>query len=129
MNPHNQTMELINNLTSNEDMRQDLWVIYLSDKSTDLVDSLKRLYDENRLDNKVQRELWRIAMTQPTEYLVTFLNNFSDFEQSFMILLMLGQSLEDIAQQRDMSILRVQQVLTAIRNSNAWEQFQTGERC
>ena len=119
----NKIMELISSLTRNEDVQQDLWVIYLSDSSSNLKESLKKIYNRNRIDQKIQRELWRIAVTSPSDYMVTFLDNFSEFEQSIMILLMLGLSLEEVAIHKDMSFIRVQQAVAAIRNSGIWDQF------
>jgi hypothetical protein len=128
MDQYSKMLAMIDGLTSNDDLRQELWVCYLSESSSNLLDRLQHLCDIQRIDSKFQKALWHLAADPSIDKLIVFLKNFSDFEQSIMILLALGLSVEDVAKKKDMSVVRVRQVINAVKSSDAWKQFKIEDK-
>lgn len=115
---------LINCLTQNEDLRQDLWVHYLSGNPTDsFIIHLEQIVSEYSDDLKLKYSLWDIYKNPPSEKLQEFLSNFSDFEQSIMCSLMLGFDIEQIAVHRGISEVRIRQTVSNIRYNIMWEHY------
>ncbi len=115
---------LINCLTNNEDLRQDLWVHYLSGNSADsFVSHLEKISVEYSEDLKVKHAIWNIIHSPLSEQFPEFLNNFSDFEQSIICLLMLGLSVQQISHHEGISEVRIRQTVSNIRYNISWGQF------
>lgn len=116
-------MLLINNLTDNKDHRQDLWVHYLSGNSkASLSQYLKtiRSYEDSEIHRVADTVCWLLHYHGEYEFQL-FLEGFSELEQTIMCLLAIGCSVQEISQYRNLSIIRVQQVVTTIRNHSKWE--------
>lgn len=115
--------QTINGLTNNEDYRQQLWVCYLSgDSSTVLKKRLTQIKRENELYCKMQRIIWSVYSNPPSCELLMFLKGFSEFEQSIMFLLLIGLSVNEVSEYKDISLVRTKQIITAIRNNRVWEE-------
>lgn len=115
---------LINCLTENEDQRQDLWVHYLSGNPVDsFVSHLEKLSLEYSDDLQVKYAVWNLIQNPPSEKFELFLNGFSEFEKSILCCLMLGFTIEQIAQHRGISQVRIRQTVSNIRYNTMWEQY------
>lgn len=115
---------LINCLTNNEDLRQDLWVHYLSGNPVDsFVSHLEKIVADYSEDIKVKYAVWNILQNPSSDKFELFLNSFSEFERSILCSLMLGLSIEQIAQHRGISEVRIRQTVSNLRYNSAWRQF------
>ena len=95
---NNQIYQVINNLSTDEDVRQELWVHYLTVQSTsNLSQHLEKIKLEHNVDRQVQDLLFNISKSTSNEKLSEIMSKFSDFESQLVILMMLGLSLEEIS--------------------------------
>lgn len=114
--------QLINCLTNDEDARQELWVHYLSGNSVDsFVSRLDEIAQDCSQDDKVKANLWNLFTNPPGERFYALLNNFSQFEQSVICLLMLGLTLSEISGYKGLSEIRIKQVVHSIKSNKCWE--------
>jgi len=119
---HSQIFQTINSLTNDEDYRQELWVHYLSGKpSAALNNRLTQIKRENEQYEKLQEAVWTMYRNPPSPELLSFIKCFSEFEQSIMFLLLLGLSVNDVSEYKGISLIRIRQIITAIRNNPVWE--------
>jgi hypothetical protein len=115
---------LINCLTNNEDLRQDLWVLYLSGKPLEsLPDHLEQLNAEYTEDQKVKDAMWQLIKNPPSESLYEILEEFTDFERSIMCLLALGLSIDKIALFKGINQVRIRQAISSIRYNSSWDKY------
>ena len=119
---HSQIFQIINNLTNDEDYRQELWVHYFSGKpSAALNNHLTQIKRVNEQYEKLQEAVWTMYRNPPSLELLSFIKCFSEFEQSIMFLLLLGLSVNDVSEYKGISLIRIRQIITAIRNNPVWE--------
>ncbi len=120
-----QLMDLINNLTVNEDERQDLWLSYLSGTPTsDLPSRLDyvTLDDIEELKPAVQSLL---ANPLPQE-LLNVIETFPDLEKNIIFFLALGLSIDSISGYKKLSTMKVEQTLHTIQKSSHWKTYLDG---
>ena len=115
---------LINDLTNDQDMRQDLWVYYLEDKPIESFESkLVRLKVQYSEDLELQEAIWHLVKNPPSHELTNFINdNFTDFERSIMCCLMLGLNASKISELKGISEVRIRQSIATIRYNSIWKE-------
>ena len=118
---------LINCLTHDEDLRQDLWVYYLSGNSVDTFSFYLRKLLITREDIAIQQQIcnsvWLILQDPTAMEFSSFLDNFSNFERSVMCLLAIGLTVEQIAEYKGISPIRIRQTLYTIRYNSMWNSY------
>jgi len=113
---------LINCLTNDDDLRQELWVYYLDGNPVESFAShLEKMAVTFEDDAVVRRSLWELLKNPPNAEFQDFLEDFTDFERSLIIVLMLGLTVEKISQYKGISQVRIRQAIAAIRYNKAWE--------
>jgi hypothetical protein len=116
---------LINQLTQDEDERQELWLDYLN--GTPLNSLNKRLgqfFIQKKLDDEeVKKTLWQLIKKTSSDDFSKFLNCFSNYERSIMFCLMVGLSVPEIAEYKGICQVRVRQTISAIRYNSSWKEF------
>jgi hypothetical protein len=121
--PTNQVSCLINNLTTDEDLRQELWVHYLSGHSTDSFSShLQKIKLEYSDDVELKRSIYHLIKNPLPQNLTDLLGNFTEFERCIICFLMLGLNIEKIAQVKGISEVRIRQSITNIRYNKCWSE-------
>ena len=124
MKPLEEVSNLINCLTSDEDVRQELWVHYLSGNPEDTFAShLQKLNLEYSEDENLRKNIWILLKNPPSEKLTSILNDFSDFEKSVICLIMLGQNVSQISAHKGINEVRIRQAISSIRYNSAWEKY------
>lgn len=118
----------INNLSINEDQRQDLWVKYLESKSIDLSSSLNDIQLNNELNDVLINKMVICLTVPPAEETLQLLDNFTDLERSVIMLLILGLTREQISRYKMIEMLRLQQLINNISVHPAWESFLAKEK-
>lgn len=114
---------LINRLTKDDDLRQDLWVHYLSGNPVDSFAShLEKISADYSQDLKIRQTIWNILQNPLSEKFELFLNSFSEFDRSILCCLMLGLSIEQMAKYRGMSEVRIRQTISNIGYNTSWRQ-------
>ena len=115
---------LINNLTSDEDHRQELWLHYISGNSPcTFEEKLNKIKEEHEKHDRFIKALDSLYDNPPTPQLISFLCNFSDFERSVMFLLLLGFSVEDVSKYKEISRIRIEQTIFSIKGHTAWKKY------
>jgi hypothetical protein len=115
----------INYLTNDEDVKQDLWVHYLSGKPIESLDAqLIRIKAEYTEDQYLQNAIWHLIKNPPSEpLLVLMASNFSEYERSIICMLMLGLNSSDISHIKGISEVRIKQTLATIRYNSVWSVY------
>ena len=117
----------INALTSNEDLRQDLWVAYLSGAPSDTFSSeLKKI--RQKLDSVEEVKIAsQLLIQQPlSKKAQDIIAKFSDVECRVMCYLALGMSIDFISKYNNISRIRVLQLISTIKNSCEWKDYFNG---
>ena len=115
---------LINCLTNNDDLRQELWVYYLDGNPVEsFANHLEKMSVALEDDTIVRESLWKLLKNPPNAEFQSFLEHFTDFERSLIIVLMLGLTVERISEHKSISQVRIRQAITAIRYNQAWEVY------
>lgn len=125
MIPLDQISNLINCLSNDDDVRQDLWVHYLSGKPVESLNArLARIKVEQSEDLELQKSIWHLLNNPPREELSQLINlNFSDYERSIICMLMLGLDSSKISEIKGISQVRIKQSIATIRYNKCWEEL------
>lgn len=125
MEPDKTVSELINCLSNDEDVRQDLWVHYLSGTPVESLEArLSRIQAEYAEDARLQHAIWNLAKNPPREELSKLIEiNFTDYERSIICCLMLGLNSSKISEIKGISQVRIRQTIATIRYNKCWEEF------
>lgn len=112
---------LINCLTDNEDLRQELWVHYLSGNPVDsFSEHLEKLKSEQEDHAYISSTVWQLLKGQYAEEFSVVVEALSDYERSVMFLAILGFSVPTISERKGISQVRIRQTLTSIRYNDVW---------
>lgn len=112
---------LINCLTDNEDLRQELWVHYLSGNSIDsFSEHLEKLKSEQDDQVYISSTVWQLLKGQYADQFSCVVEALSDYERSILFLAVLGFSTATIAERKGISQVRIRQTLTSIRYNDVW---------
>lgn len=108
--------EAINFLTKDEDLRQEMWVHYLrgNDVST-FPAHFKKISLECSEDMQLKKAIWMLMKNPPSDNFMNVVHNFTDFEKSIICLIMLGLSVEKIAEYKGIDKVRIRQAISTIR--------------
>ena len=122
MKPLEQVSCLINSLTNDEDLRQELWVHYLNGNPPDSFSrQLEKIRIEYSDDLELKQSLWNILTNPPSEKFTKVLSHFTDFERSILCFLMLGLTIEAISSVKGICEVRIRQSIANIRYNGIWE--------
>lgn len=123
MRPTDEVSSLINCLTNDEDIRQDLWVCYLSGSPVESFESrLKRIKVEYSEDLELQKSIWQLINNPLSENLSKLIEeNFTDYERSIICCLTLGLDAGKISNIKGISEVRIRQSIATIRYNKIWE--------
>ena len=115
---------LIDSLTLDEDLRQELWISALSDEY--FFKNFNRILT-NHLHNRsildFQSKLFnfiKAPLSPEAEYAISIL---SIFEQQVLYQLLLGRTPLQIAEYKDIDVVRINQAILSIKNSLAWKKM------
>jgi len=115
------TQELINSLTSDEDLRQELWISVLSGTPPAVLSSnLELLHLQYKMVEEFQRNIEIFAVVPLSDKCNRLLSSLTLIERNVVYLLLLGLSSYDIAKYKDIDITKIQQLILSIRSSNLW---------
>jgi len=114
--------DLINSLTDDEDLRQELWVHFLSGSAAStFLKQLEILRIYSRTVDDFQHGLEVFANTPISESAEHAIQVLSPIERQVVYLLVLGLTLTDVAQYKGISLVKVNQMIASIRSSQAWK--------
>lgn len=113
---------LINYLTIDEDLRQDLWVHYLSGNPVESFSAhLEKISAEYSEEINLRHAAWQLINSPTSTEFEEFLVTLTDFEKQIVCSLMLGSTIEFIAISHGISEVRIRQTIAAIRYNPAME--------
>jgi hypothetical protein len=129
MEPADKVSSLISHLTNDEDLRQDLWIHYLSGNPSDTLASyLEKLTAETTIERELQVRLWYVFKNPPSAKFIKLLTQLSEFEQSVACLLTLGLTVDQLSKYKGISEIRIRQVISVMRDNDCWEQLYAEEK-
>ena len=111
---------IINSLTKDEDRRQDLWVHYLSGNQVSSFSAYMVALDDK---DDLQIKLTKLLCDPPSNRFHQLLTHFSEVERSIVCLLALGLSIQQISRYKDISEIRIYQVIFNIRQNRCWKEL------
>ena len=114
----------INQLTSNEDERQDLWVAFLSGVPQDLLPAqLPALRISDCIEDNFKQQIQQLLLNPPSQ---AFIDYLTETECIVVCLLMIGCDLSMISKYTGIMKVRIHQIMVAIKDSKAREKLQNG---
>lgn len=115
--------ERINRLTSDEDLRQELWVYYLEGNSPDtFVQHLEYLKSKASQQEQVDRFANDLIQQPFSRRLSDILTHFTQVERSVIFMLLLGYNAEDMSNVNSMSKARTRQMIQNIKSNTHWNE-------
>ena len=112
-------------MTDNEDYRQDLWVHYLSGDSSasfsSHLDQIKLVRTEHEV---LQQKIWQFINDSSYAKILEIIVDFSEFEKSIIVLLVMGLNVESISRYKHIDEIRINQAISAIRENSVWKALQ-----
>lgn len=130
MYTQSQVSSIISCLTNDDDLRQELWVYYLSGNPVELFsEHLRKLKMQYSQDIELRDIIWNM-IRNPIDYgpISEVLDNFSDLEKHFIHMMMLGLTAQQIATIKGISEVRVRQLISTIRYNECWSKYGTQEK-
>jgi hypothetical protein len=117
--------QLINNLSNDDDVRQDLWLSYLSDGYNDEFEiCLKNIKLEHLEDIAFKEAILQLIHNPPNDQLSNLIEqSFTAYERSIICCLMLGLDAAKISEIKGISEVRIKQSIAIIRYNNVWKEF------
>lgn len=115
---------LIKCLTNDEDLRQELWVHYLSGNSVDTFAShLEKVASQYSSHHDLKEAMWSLLNDPPSERMINLLDRFSDFERSIMCLLVIGLCPQELSRYKAISEVRIRHAIATIKANSSWEEI------
>lgn len=116
---------LISALTKNEDLRQDLWVAYLSGEIHSTFSSkLQQLSISQDIEKRASQSLHDILdLNIPQDVL----DQLSDLQRSIMFMIMLGYSLEQVGRYNGIKQVIIDQEMVSLVKHPLWEKYGSKE--
>lgn len=115
------TSKLINSLTLNEDLRQDLWVAYLSGTPAN---QLPQKAIESLITSDIQSQDFAAYELSLLELPQELLNSLTDEEKLVMFLLYLGYNIGEVSVLLGESRVVVLELISSVKQNEAWEKFE-----
>lgn len=119
-----ETAGLINQLTTDNDERQELWLHYIQNSDisalTAYLSKIRKTFSEDQL---LQITLWRKVNCSSERDLLELFDHFTDLEQSIMHLLALGATLEEISGIKSIKVARIRHIVSVIREHEVWQKY------
>jgi hypothetical protein len=117
---HKVVQLLIQVLTKNEDLQQDLWVSYLSgDIKTTFCDKLEQLTLRYDVEQRCVEKLQEIINLD----IVDSLNTLSDLQCSILFMTMLGYTLEQVSKYNGVEQVIIDQELVNLTKHPLWVEY------
>ena len=111
--------QLINSLAHDEDIKQDLWLDYLTGIDLNLLVfkayQHKLKYHSQSVDNSFLNDLLHNPPAKE------FIEKFTDYEKELMCLFALGYNIGEVCVHLGISLVGVKQLLSTIRSKKAWD--------
>jgi hypothetical protein len=114
-------------LTTDEDVRQDLWVAILESPSQDPADTFQRTIDNAHFENQLSIRVSLILQRPPSRSTIDLIAAFTPVEQSIMVLLMLGFDVVDISRYKSLRPMWLNQMIRNIALHPIWESYLSEE--
>jgi hypothetical protein len=114
-----EVQKLINQLTSDKDEQQELWVYHLERNDVTLLPArLEELRSTSKEVELLQVDLWKRTSHRHVRSLD--IGDFSQLEQSVMHLLALGATISEISGIKRLHASKVEHVISVIREHPYW---------
>jgi DNA-directed RNA polymerase specialized sigma24 family protein len=114
----------INCLTNDEDKRQELWLHYLSSNKLDNIEKyLNNISKKEAIEYLIQRKIWLLTKYNKSNRFHDFLLKLSNVEKSVITLLALGLSITEISEYKNITEIRIQQVISVIKENDCWKEL------
>jgi len=118
-----QSSNVINCLTDDEDERQELWVHHLNGGSIESFTAILQKPSNIEDVEKIRKSLFSLLKNPPSDRFQELLSRFSNFERSVMFCLTIGLNTQEIALYKGISEVRIKQCISAIRYNSSWEEI------
>ena len=115
----------INLLTNDEDLRQELWLYYLEGNPFDTLSEhfnvLKRRIPEQKSIDRIAYDLIKSPLSDNTAKTLQYL---TELEKSIILMLLLDRDLSDISKEKNISEIKVQQMVNNIKRNSNWNRIE-----
>lgn len=121
-----QACDIIESLTQDEDLRGELWLLFLSGCDPEnLYAELQMVMWERQITDQISTVAFHIATSNSA--FTQALDFLSPIERSVLVLVAAGVAIDTIAWYKSISPLRVKQILFSIQRSPIWNSLYRGQ--
>lgn len=114
----------INDLTNNEDHRQELWLRHLEGEPLSSLEIiLDQIQEEKKKTELLKEALWNVMNNPPSDKFAQILEKFTPLEQKVMLMLALGCDIDQISRYNRLSEVRLCQLISNLGQSKEWEKI------
>jgi len=111
---------IINHLTDNEDIRQELWVRYLEGTPLHALPCIFKNIQQTHLIEESLEQIFQ-ELTEGPHWTI-LCKHFTDLELSIILLLTAGHDIIEISRYKGIAEVRIRQILSVIRSNKVWEE-------
>ena len=109
--------------TNDDDIRQEVWVKILETGNSNAQAHLAKVIEDQKFNEDLQSRLKNIMVETQDADIVELIQHFSPNQQSIIILIILGYSLDFITRYKNMCNLRFTQTLKFISKHEVWGEY------
>lgn len=117
-------LQTIENLTDDDDQRQELWLLYLTGSQPETfsnqLEKIKIQYGDNI---KLQEVVWQLIQSDSPAAIEVkrIIDELTPLERSIVALLMIGVDVQRISRYKSISETRIRHIIATIRSNSNWE--------
>lgn len=114
----------INKLTNDEDIRQELWVEYLTTGSLSFTENLEKHKFNTEQNYELAALIMQLMVSKSPEAqaIQDTIDSLTDLERSIVACLLIHLDIEQISGYKELAPIRVMQVIATIRNNSNWKE-------
>jgi FixJ family two-component response regulator len=110
-------------LTEDLDIRQSVWLEYLETDCEDVDFICKKLLIQKEVNQQIENNITAMLNSETPEDFIELLQDFTEFEQSILSLLIVGISINSIAKYKMIKPMRILQIVSNISSSPIWGEY------
>lgn len=114
--------------TNDDDVGQEVWLRILETGDSNAQNHIQRVIEEQQFQEDLQRRIRNFSTRDDDVSVLDIIQNFSANQQSIIVLIMLGYSLDFIARYKNMCTLRFTQTLKFISKHEGWGDYLEKEK-
>ena len=116
-------LDIITTLTEDHELQSELWILMSEEPSMSPNEALEEVIRKAKADVMIFKAVSGLLNVQPQKHTIALLDSLEPIERSTVTMMMFGIDADLIREYNSLSLIRHNQVVTALVSSKAWETF------